>query len=448
MRRTPGAVVLVLAGFLAFSAAVLAQAGRGAISGKVRDDKLQPLAGAMVTVTSAFLQGPRSQAPMWTGSSSFPTSPRRRLRRLRRGPGYAKVIQSKVLVTLGNTVTLDLSLARRAGPRWRSRQGRLSSISSTPSSARTSRRRSWSSCPSAGRCRTPSTWPAGGGFGAERVGGRGRRQSGRQGFHREREPLCHRRDEPHRPGGGCPRHGLQLQLRPGDFGQHLGAGCRHGCLHGGLFSILTKSGSNEFHGELFGYYTAPSFSANADSVDPSASGDQPHHSYDYGFDVGGPILKDRLWFFAGYNPSYSSRTFAGDSILTSAYVPGLTAAIPYQYDSSVRDWVGMAKFTFRVNDNHNLEATILTSPQHAWLNEGVGNFLGGAPLVPVTDPMARMTRRYQSGFAAGLTWYANWTQNFYMETKLSRVQAVGRCSPGPARAMASRRSSASTGPPT
>ncbi len=89
----------------------------------------------------------------------------------------------------------------------------------------------------------------------------------------------------------------------------------------------------------------------------------------------------------------------------------------------------MAKLTFRANDDHNLEFSVLSSPQHAWLNEGVGNFLGGAPLVPVTDPMARMTRRYQSGWSAGLKWYANWTQNFYMETGISHIVAIGQVLP-------------------
>ncbi len=92
---------------------------------------------------------------------------------------------------------------------------------------------------------------------------------------------------------------------------------------GGLFNVITKSGSNEFHGELFAYYTDQSFTANAHSVDPGALTNQPYSNYDYGFDASGPILKDRLWFFAGYNPVYYSRHFAGDSVLSSAYVPGL-----------------------------------------------------------------------------------------------------------------------------
>ena len=164
-------------------------------------------------------------------------------------------------------------------------------------------------------------------------------------------------------------------------------------------------------------------------MDPGAKSDQPSHSYDYGFDLGGPILKDRLWFFAGVNPTYYSKHNEGASLFTSAYASSVHAAIPYSYDSSARDWIGMAKLTFRANENHHLEFSFLTSPQHAWLNEGVGNFLGGAPLVPVTDPMARMTRRYQSGFAAGLKWYANWTQNFYMETEIARVQAIAQVLP-------------------
>jgi len=65
---------------------------------------------------------------------------------------------------------------------------------------------------------------------------------------------------------------------------------------GGFFNMLTKSGSNEFHGELFFYYTDDSFSARPHSTDFTVYHSQPFKDYDYGFDLGGPILKDKLWF--------------------------------------------------------------------------------------------------------------------------------------------------------
>lgn len=430
MTRTTGAVVLVMVALLAFSAA-FAQTAGGAISGRVTDDKDQNLVGAMVTVTSAFLQGPRSQATDVDGEFLIPYLPPGSDYSVTvEAAGFAKVVQSKIQITLGNTLSLRMALAKSGGSTVEvAARAPLLDIKHTKLS--TNLTQSELEFLPVGRQVQDSFYlaPQVVDSGLSVSAGVGTGNPGVKGSTGGENLYVIDGINLTDPVGGVLATAFNYNFVREISVNTSGLGAEMGASTGGLFNILTKSGSNEFHGELFGYYTAPSFSANADSVDPRASGDQPHHSYDYGFDVGGPILKDRLWFFAGFNPAYSSRTFAGDSILTSAYVPGLTTAIPYKYDSSARDWVGMAKFTFRVNDNHNLEATVLTSPQHAWLNEGVGNFLGGAPLVPVTDPMARMTRRYQSGFAAGLTWYANWTQNFYMESKLSRVQAVGQVLP-------------------
>ena len=43
--------------------------------------------------------------------------------------------------------------------------------------------------------------------------------------------------------------------------------------------------------------------ANAHSTDFSLAQTQPFHDYDYGFDVGGPILKDQLVVLRGLQPS-------------------------------------------------------------------------------------------------------------------------------------------------
>ena len=73
---------------------------------------------------------------------------------------------------------------------------------------------------------------------------------------------------------------------------------------GGIINVITKSGGNEFHGDVFGYYDADSLQAANKHPDDSnlygtvASGSRRH---DYGFDLGGYSVKDRLWFFGAYD---------------------------------------------------------------------------------------------------------------------------------------------------
>ena len=61
-------------------------------------------------------------------------------------------------------------------------------------------------------------------------------------------------------------------------------------------NVQTKSGTNQYHGTLYGYFRNDAFNA-ADSV---AHRVLPFSDQQFGGTVGGPILKDRLFFFFAY----------------------------------------------------------------------------------------------------------------------------------------------------
>ncbi len=75
---------------------------------------------------------------------------------------------------------------------------------------------------------------------------------------------------------------------------------------GGIINVITKSGGNDFRGEGFGYLTSSGLSGTwrrglADaSVNASAD-------YDAGLSLGGPILRDRLWFFTAFNRAIATQ---------------------------------------------------------------------------------------------------------------------------------------------
>jgi len=58
----------------------------------------------------------------------------------------------------------------------------------------------------------------------------------------------------------------------------------------------TKAGSNDFHGTAFGYFRSDTFNAS----DPVAHKVLPFSDQQVGGTIGGPIKKDRLWFFFSY----------------------------------------------------------------------------------------------------------------------------------------------------
>lgn len=69
---------------------------------------------------------------------------------------------------------------------------------------------------------------------------------------------------------------------------------------GGLVNAITRSGGNEFHGDVFGYFENDSLQAKAksDVVGGNFAGFTNH---DYGLGIGGYLLRDRLWFFGVYD---------------------------------------------------------------------------------------------------------------------------------------------------
>ncbi|HET9831214.1 MAG TPA: TonB-dependent receptor, partial [Vicinamibacterales bacterium] len=74
----------------------------------------------------------------------------------------------------------------------------------------------------------------------------------------------------------------------------------YGRLPGGQISIVSRSGSNAFHGDAFEYYRDTKFDANNWFNIASGAPRPPDRSDDWGGVIGGPILKNRVFFFASH----------------------------------------------------------------------------------------------------------------------------------------------------
>src|SRR5712664_1993526 len=92
----------------------------------------------------------------------------------------------------------------------------------------------------------------------------------------------------------------------------------YGRATGGVVNIVTKGGSNDFHGDLFGYFRNKSFqSRNAFSgeIDPATGVLDPvkqaYTRVQTGFTFGGPLKKDKTFYFLSYE--YTQRQETGFS---------------------------------------------------------------------------------------------------------------------------------------
>lgn len=92
---------------------------------------------------------------------------------------------------------------------------------------------------------------------------------------------------------------------------------------GGVVNVITRSGSNEFHGEVLGFYTGHWLNGNERDtlqLDPYDTTKAEYVNYqdlfgkdrmsrwEGGFGLGSYILKDRLWFFTSFIPAFRTVT--------------------------------------------------------------------------------------------------------------------------------------------
>jgi Carboxypeptidase regulatory-like domain/TonB-dependent Receptor Plug Domain len=98
-----------------------------------------------------------------------------------------------------------------------------------------------------------------------------------------------------------------------------GIAAEYGGALGGVISAVTKSGGNRHTGEAHYYYEGSSLSAGPvkrlvlDPVDDKTvsyvqDDKDPDHKNEIGGSIGGPILKDRLFYFGSYSPRFARRT--------------------------------------------------------------------------------------------------------------------------------------------
>ena len=85
---------------------------------------------------------------------------------------------------------------------------------------------------------------------------------------------------------------------------------------GGVVSVVTKSGTNEFHGSAYDYFRNTDLNAN-NFFNKNTAIPQPRpvlNRNQFGGTLGGPILKDRLFFFFGYQGQRQNSVIVGNTV--------------------------------------------------------------------------------------------------------------------------------------
>lgn len=121
----------------------------------------------------------------------------------------------------------------------------------------------------------------------------------------------------------------EVEIKTGAYGAEYGRST------GGIFNVITKSGGNEFHGDAFGYFTTKGLVRGTKQFPFTGSAPNGFSELDAGFDLGGRIIRDKLWFFGALNPQQRKNYFltqqfhtpVNNKITTPFYSGKLTWAI-------------------------------------------------------------------------------------------------------------------------
>ena len=174
----------------------------------------------------------------------------------------------------------------------------------------------------------------------------------------------------------------------------------HGDSRGAVINAVTKSGGNEFHGWLNFYFRNLSMQSDNSQGTPFEGRLSGFHTeYDFSYNFGGPIIKDKLWFFSSL--SY---------IKTNEYKFG------YPYDKetdTIHDTLKIFPFnklTFQLNPSNKIVFS-MTHMNFFRHHRNASRFYNEEATVNQTNP----------AWTVNLRWTGTFGKNFFLNTKVGGV---------------------------
>lgn len=189
---------------------------------------------------------------------------------------------------------------------------------------------------------------------------------------------------------------------------------------GGLVNITTKSGTNEFDGSAYYYYQDEGYfgdESNGDAITVA-----PFEEKEYGFTVGGPIVRDRLFFFLGYDEFESG---SGADFTISDADNGIDPSFYSELNTFVQNELGydmggrpstaslpvtserlLGKIDWNITDAHRASFTY-QSTEESGTSVGAGEFVTAWYDIPVE----------LTAYTGQL--FSDWTDNFSTTFRVS-----------------------------
>jgi hypothetical protein len=147
-----------------------------------------------------------------------------------------------------------------------------------------------------------------------------------------------------------------------------------------VVNAQTKSGTNSFHGLAFAYFRNSALIAK----DFVTHTNLPYSDQQYGGTFGGPVLKDKLWFFGSYEGERTPQTyvmvpsfFGGETFTqgTTVTIKQMVERLDFQRSDSSRYFFRVAGYT-QDNPYSGLGGSSVPSNAYASANKAFASLLG------------------------------------------------------------------------
>jgi hypothetical protein len=168
----------------------------------------------------------------------------------------------------------------------------------------------------------------------------------------------------------------EVQVKTGGFEPQYGQS------QGGIINITTQSGSNDFHGAIYGFARPKAFEATRRQPDDTRVNKQGkllhEENYDAGVDIGGyiPGARNNLFFFGSFNPTIRREIVSGVQANAADIAAGNEAIIDTglfiglgDHARRYRSLNYAFKLDYNINQNNTLAFSIFGDPTETNLSD-------------------------------------------------------------------------------
>lgn len=123
----------------------------------------------------------------------------------------------------------------------------------------------------------------------------------------------------------------------------------YGRSSGGVLTVVTKSGTNEFDGSVYGFFRDDSANSRTETEKLAGVDKGAYERKQYGASLGGPIVRDRAHFFLTYEKTERDTNYTVNTDGLFPTFDGTVVALPFE------DELGTAKLTYDISAKQYLQ---------------------------------------------------------------------------------------------